>query len=73
MKKRTQLRLISLCMLIVAVIFVGIAITNPQLGRVIYIRDFAFGAEQWRVCYAIYAAVMVGLFGASFFVNNKEE
>ena len=58
-------------MLVIAVVFVLCALSNPQLGHVIYIGDFAFGAEQWRVCYAIYAVVMAGLFLVSFFVKKK--
>ena len=72
MKTRKRLRRVSLLMLIIAVIFVFCALSNPALGRTIYIGSFAFGAEQWRVCYAIYALVMAGLFLASFFVKNQE-
>ena len=72
MKTRKRLRRISLVMLVVAVVFVFCALSNPALGRTIYIGSFAFGAEQWRVCYAIYALVMAGLFLASFFVKNQE-
>ena len=68
---RTKLRLISLVMLVVAVIFVFCALSAPNLGRTIYIGDFVFGAEQWRFCYKVYAVVMVMLFGASFFVKEK--
>ncbi|MBE6506900.1 MAG: hypothetical protein E7Z72_03095 [Methanocorpusculum parvum] len=71
MKKKTILRLISLLMLIAAVIFVACALCSPTLGTAIYIGDFRFGAEQWRVCYAIYVFVMVALFGASFFVKDE--
>ena len=72
MKKRKLFRLISLMMFIVAVVFVFCAISCPTLGRTIYIGSFRLGAEQWRFCYKVYAVVMVGLFGASFFVKNKE-
>lgn len=72
MKKHKLLRIISLMMFIVAVVFVFCAISCPTLGRTIYIGSFRFGAEQWRFCYKVYAVVMVGLFGASFFVKNKE-
>lgn len=73
MKTKNILRLISLVMLIVAVIFVFCALPNPALGKTIYIGNFVFGAEQWRFCYKIYAAVMVGLFIASFFVKEKSK
>ncbi len=70
MKKKTILRMISLLMLIIAIIFVACALCCPTLGTTIYIGSFAFGAEQWRFCYAIYAFVMAALFGASFFVKD---
>ena len=73
MKTKTKLRLISLIMLIVAIIFVFCALSAPTLGKTIYIGDFVFGAEQWRFCYKVYAVVMVALFGASFFVKEKKD
>ena len=72
MKLRRILRLISLLMLIAAVVFVFCALSAPNLGQTIYIGDFEFGAAQWRVCYAIYAVVMVALFVASFFVKKTD-
>ena len=72
MKTKTKLRLISLIMLIVAIIFVFCALSAPTLGKTIYIGDFVFGAEQWRFCYKVYAVVMVALFGASFFVKERK-
>ena len=72
MSKRTLLRLISLIMFIIAVVFVFIAVSAPTLGKTIYIGDYAFGAEQWRMCYIIYAVVMVGVFVASFFVKRNK-
>ena len=72
MSKRTLLRLISLIMFIIAVVFVFIALSAPTLGKTIYIGDYAFGAEQWRTCYKIYAVTMVGLFIASFFVKKNK-
>ena len=72
MRKRTLLRLISLIMFIIAVVFVFIAISAPTLGKTIYIGDYKFGAEQWRTCYKIYAVAMVGLFVASFFVKKNK-
>lgn len=72
MKTKTKLRLVSLIMLIVAIIFVFCALSAPTLGKTIYIGDFVFGAEQWRFCYKVYAVVMVALFGASFFVKEKK-
>ncbi len=72
MKTKTKLRLISLAMVVVAVVFVICALSAPTLGKTIYIGDFKFGAEQWRFCYKVYAIVMVALFGASFFVKERK-
>lgn len=72
MKKRKLFRLISLIMFLIAIVFVFCALSNPALGRTIYIGDFFFGAEQWRMCYAVYAIVMLLFFIASFFVDRKE-
>lgn len=70
--KKRVLRQISLLMLITAVIFVFCALSNPQLGQVIYIGTYAFGPKQWRICYGIYIVVMITLFLASFFEKNKK-
>ena len=72
MKTKAKLRLISLIMLVIAIVFVFCALACPTLGRTIYIGNFAFGAEQWRFCYKIYAIVMVTLFIASFVVKDKK-
>ena len=72
MKTKTKLRLISMAMLIVAIVFVFCALACPTLGRTIYIGVWKFGAEQWRFCYKIYAIVMVALFGVSFFVKENK-
>ncbi len=75
MSKKYLLRLLSLIMLVIAAIFVAAALSAPTLGQVIYLGSFEFGPEQWRICYAAYAAVMVVLFITSFFVkeHQKEE
>lgn len=72
MKIKIKLRLISGIMLVVAIVFVFCALACPTLGKTIYIGDYAFGAEQWRFCYKIYAIVMVALFGASFVIKEKQ-
>ena len=72
MSKKSILRIVSFAMLAIAVIFVLCALSAPNLGRAIYIGPFRFGAKQWRVCYAIYAAVMAGLFIASFFASGRK-
>lgn len=70
MTKKKILRAVSLLMLLIAVIFVFCAVSNPALGRAVYIGPFRFGAQQWRVCYVAYVIVMVGLFAASFLVKD---
>ena len=72
MKARRTLRLISLVMLIVAVVFIFCALSNPALGKVFYIGSIKIGADIKRAFYAGYAIVMVALFGISFFVNDKK-
>lgn len=72
MKSRKTLRLISLVMLIVAVVFVFCALSNPALGKVFYIGSIKIGADIKRAFYAVYAIVMVALFGISFFVKDKK-
>ena len=72
MKARRTLRLISLVMLIVAVIFIFCALSNPALGKVFYIGSIKIGADIKRTFYAVYSIVMVALFGISFFVKDKK-
>lgn len=73
LRLRRTLRLISLVMLAAAVVFVICAMSCPTLGSTIYIGSFAFGAEQWRICYLVYVIVMVYLFAVSFFVKDKKQ
>lgn len=72
MEARRTLRLISLVMLIVAVAFVFCALSNPALGKVLYIGSIKIGADIKRAFYAVYTIVMVALFGISFFVKDKK-
>lgn len=72
MNAKMTLRIISLVMLVAAIVFVLCALSNPTLGHTVYIGEYAFGAKQWRVCYAAYAVLMVSLFAASFFVKSKK-
>lgn len=72
MKTRKILRVTSLIMLLVAVVFVFCALACPTLGRTICIGDFRFGAEQWRFCYKVYAIVMVVMFVSSFIVKDSK-
>lgn len=70
MKTGKRLRFISFAMLAAAAVFVFCALSAPNLGQTVYIGSFAFGAEQWRICYAVYAVVMVVLFIVSFFAKK---
>ncbi len=72
MKTRRALRLCSLVMLIVAVVFVLCALSNPGLGRVFYIGSIRIGADVKRVFYTAYVIVMVALLGISLFVKDKK-
>ena len=69
MKK--ALRIISGIMLIVAIIFLSVALTHPELGTAFYIGTWKIGAAVWRAFYAVYAVTMVALFVSSFFVKKK--
>ena len=70
MKKK--LRLASLAMLIIAVIFVICAISCPTCGRCFYIGGFYVSARVYRSLYQIYLLIMLALFTASFFVKDKK-
>lgn len=70
MKLKSVLRLISFAMLIVAIIFLVVALTHPELGTVFYIGNIKIGAEIWRVFYAVYVIAMVVLFGISCCVKQ---
>lgn len=59
-------------MLVIAIIFVICALSAPNLGHTIYIGSYEFGAEQWRICYAIYVIIMAALFISSYFVKEKK-
>ena len=67
------LRIISGVMLIIAVVFLSIALTHPELGTVFYIGSLRIGAAIWRAFYLIYAIVMVALFVASFCVDKVKK
>ena len=72
MKLKKILRSVSFFMLIIAIAFLIFALSHPQLGSVFYIGDLAIGSDIWRSFYAVYATVMVTLFGVSFFVKDKK-
>lgn len=66
MSKQKLYRLISLIMLIVAMIFVVAALSNPALGSTVRIGSLTIGADVWRKFYILYLAVMAFLFAKSF-------
>ena len=70
MRLKSALRLISFAMLMVAIIFLAVALTHPELGTVFYIGNIKIGSEIWRAFYAGYAIVMVALFGISCCVKK---
>ena len=72
MKTKTVLRLISLLMLIIAVIFLAIAFSCPTCGKVFYIGPFRIDAGVLRIFYGIYAVTMVSLFVISIFIKKKK-
>lgn len=72
MKTRKKLRIISLVMLAGAAVFELCAPSPTLVGQTVWIGSFAFGAEQWRVCYRFYVIVMLQLFVLSFFVKEQK-
>ena len=70
MKNAMKLRIISLVMFVLAIVFIACELANPALGRTFYIGDIAIGADVWRVFYAIYVIVMAILFVMSFFIGK---
>ena len=65
------LRIISLIMFIVAVIFVYIALNCPTCTVPKYVLGFRTTLEMWKSFYKGYVAVMVFLFAISFFFKKK--
>ena len=59
-------------MLIVAVIFVLCALSNPGMGQVFYIGSIKIGADVKRAFYAVYVVIAIALFGISLFVKGKK-
>lgn len=72
MKAKRVLRLTSLAMFMVAVIFVACALSCPTCGSVFYIGNIRIGVEVWHAFYLCYAIVMVLLLIISFFIKGKK-
>ena len=69
---KNTFRIISGIMLIVAILFLAVAFSHPELGTVFYIGGLKIGAVIWRAFYLLYLITMVGFFLASFFVKNRK-
>lgn len=72
MNRKVVLRLISLVMFVVAVVFVLIAMSNPTLGHVFYIGSFRVDGDVLDIFYMVYLVIMVLLFLASF-IGKREK
>ena len=72
MSRKTKLRLASLILLLIALVFLFCAVSCSTLGRVFYLGPFRIAAEQRRVFYRLYAAVIIGLFLLSFLVRERK-
>ena len=66
MSSKKTLRVISLGMLVVAVIFLAIVLTHPEMGNTFYIGKFEVNSSHWEVFYILYAIIMVAFFVMSF-------
>ncbi len=73
MNTKRLLRAIGILMLIVAVIFVYVALNAPQLGRVFYIGSFKVDAHVKRIFYLGYLIAAVTLLTASFVIKDKAD
>ena len=60
-------------MLIVAAVFVAMAISAPQMGHVFYIGRFKVDAQVMRIFYLVYLIVAVTLLIASFLIKRKKD
>ena len=69
---KTVLRIISGFLLLAAAVFLAVALTHPEMGTAFRVGDLTIGSGVWRVFYLLYAVVTVGLFTASFFVQNRQ-
>ena len=70
MRKKRILRIIAACMLVTAVIFVAVALSNPGLGGVWFIGSLKITAHIQRIFYLCYILVALCLFVTSFFVKD---
>ena len=68
---RRVLRITGVLLLLGALIFLGIALTHPELGTAFTVFGVRIGASVWRGCYLAYLAVTALLLLLSFFVKKK--
>jgi len=70
MTKKKRLRITSFVMLVIAIVFVASALSNPALGTAFYIFGFRVGAAVWRKLYLLYLILMTTIFATSFFLKE---
>lgn len=70
MSRKYVLRIIAICMIIVAIVFVVVALSNPGFGSVWTIGQIKITASVKRILYLGYTLIIICLFIVSFFVNN---
>ena len=63
------LRIISVLMFIIAILFLCYALTHPEAGSVFYIFGQPIGSEIWRIFYVFYVLVMIVSFLISFIIT----
>ena len=64
-------RVIATVMLLIAIAFIGYALTHPEAGSVFYIGIFVVGVAEMIAFYKFYAAIMIVLFCVSFVPKRK--
>lgn len=52
-------RVIATVMLLIAIAFIGYALTHPEAGSVFYIGNFEVGVAEMIAFYKFYAAIMI--------------
>ena len=60
-------RVIATVMLLIAIAFIGYALTHPEAGSVFYIGNFEIGVAEMIAFYKFYAAIMIVLFCVSLY------
>ena len=68
--KRTFL-IIGLAMLVIAIVFLAIALTHPELGTVFYIGKLRIGSAIWRTFYLCYLVIMLASFTTALLIKRK--